>query len=137
MKWLLPIPLVCAMAGFVLGFLSTFSFLAIQIDASGWPALGLAALGAVLGWGVGMLLQGPEGRGRTVARWCVATAAVVRTVSFLFGFVGPILLKPDSPQGPLLGIFFTGPLGAIAGAVLGALIGLVVPTAGYGWRQKA
>jgi hypothetical protein len=31
------------------------------------------------------------------------------------------------PQGPLLGIFFTGPLGAIVGAVAGAIIGLLVP----------
>ncbi len=54
---------------------------------------------------------------------------VVGVVSFLAGFVGPIILRPDSPQGPLLGIFFTGPLGAFAGAVLGVLIGLLVPAA--------
>ena len=44
-------------------------------------------------------------------------------VAFLAGFVGPILLTPGSPQGPLLGIFITGPLGALAGAVLGLIIG--------------
>jgi len=53
---------------------------------------------------------------------------VVGGISFLAGFVGPILLDPNSPQGPLLGIFFTGPLGAIAGAILGAVIGLLVPS---------
>jgi hypothetical protein len=47
----------------------------------------------------------------------------------LIGFAGPIILDPNSPQGPLLGIFFTGPLGALAGAVLGAVIGLLVPGA--------
>jgi uncharacterized membrane protein YeaQ/YmgE (transglycosylase-associated protein family) len=52
---------------------------------------------------------------------------VVGVISFLAGFVGPIILKPNSPQGPLLGIFFTGPLGALAGAVAGAIIGLLVP----------
>jgi hypothetical protein len=36
-----------------------------------------------------------------------------------------MLLAPNSPQGPLLGIFFTGPLGALAGAVLGVFIGLL------------
>jgi len=35
------------------------------------------------------------------------------------GFFGPIFLNPDANQGPLLGIFITGPGGAIAGAVLG------------------
>jgi len=54
-----------------------------------------------------------------LARWCVA---------FLAGFVGPMVLRPDLPQGPLLGIFFTGPLGAIAGAILGAVVGLLVPS---------
>jgi hypothetical protein len=51
-------------------------------------------------------------------------AAIVGCASFLVGFVGPILFQPDSPQGPLLGIFITGPLGTVAGAALGALIGL-------------
>jgi hypothetical protein len=54
---------------------------------------------------------------------------VVGVISFLAGFVGPIILDPNSPQGPLLGIFFTGPLGAIVGAVAGAIIGLLVPAA--------
>jgi len=39
-----------------------------------------------------------------------------------------MILRPDLPQGPLLGIFYTGPLGAIAGAILGAVIGLLVPS---------
>ena len=55
-------------------------------------------------------------------------ATVVGGISFLAGFAGPILLTPDSPQGPLLGIFVTGPLGFLAGAVLGALVGMLVPT---------
>jgi hypothetical protein len=52
---------------------------------------------------------------------------VVGVISFLAGFVGPLIFYPNSPQGPLLGIFFTGPLGALAGAVAGAIIGLLVP----------
>jgi hypothetical protein len=35
------------------------------------------------------------------------------------GFFGPMLLNPDANQGPMLGIFITGPGGALAGAVLG------------------
>ena len=37
------------------------------------------------------------------------------------GFLGPIFLNPDANQGPLLGLFITGPGGALAGAVLGFL----------------
>src|SRR5688572_33441777 len=36
-------------------------------------------------------------------------------VSFLVGFVGPIILAPDANQGPLLGIIYTGPIGTWAG----------------------
>jgi hypothetical protein len=123
----LPAPVVGAMAGFILGFLSVFSLRFVRIDASGWPSWGLAAVGAILGCGVGVLFQGPPGRGRTVGRWSAVTAAVVGVVSFLYGFVGPLIVHPDWPQGPLKGIFYTGPLGANAGAALGALIGLVIP----------
>ena len=42
-------------------------------------------------------------------------------LGFVVGFYGPIYFLPDSPQGPLIGIFFTGPYGAIAGAIVGGL----------------
>jgi hypothetical protein len=45
------------------------------------------------------------------------------TVGFAAGFIGPIALNPSANQGPLLGIFITGPGGAVLGAVLGALLG--------------
>jgi len=49
--------------------------------------------------------------------WALALGAVGGAA----GFFGPILLNPDANQGPLLGIFITGPGGAIAGAMLGFL----------------
>lgn len=55
---------------------------------------------------------------------------IVGGVSFLIGFVGPLIFSPDSNTGPLLGIFVTGPLGSIAGAVCGVVIGLVVRNPG-------
>jgi len=36
-------------------------------------------------------------------------------LGFLLGFFGPMLLWPGSAQGPMLGIFITGPLGAVIG----------------------
>jgi hypothetical protein len=58
---------------------------------------------------------------RTHMKRTLLWALVVGTLAFLAGFVGPILLRPDSNQGPLLGIFITGP----AGFVLGGLVGFV------------
>ncbi len=47
--------------------------------------------------------------------WALSLGAV----GFAAGFLGPIYLNPDANQGPLLGLFITGPGGALAGAVLG------------------
>lgn len=38
-------------------------------------------------------------------------------IGFALGFFGPIFLSPASAQGPLLGIFVTGPLGAVVGLI--------------------
>ncbi|WP_296706114.1 hypothetical protein [Rhodoblastus sp.] len=40
---------------------------------------------------------------------------------FAAGFFGPMIFTPGANQGPLLGLFITGPLGFVAGAVGGAL----------------
>jgi len=40
---------------------------------------------------------------------------------FAAGFFGPIALNPEANQGPLVGIFITGPLGTLAGLVLGVI----------------
>jgi hypothetical protein len=45
-------------------------------------------------------------------------------VSFVAGFFGPIIFAPEANQGPLLGLFITGPLGAIVGAVGGGVFWL-------------
>jgi hypothetical protein len=48
-------------------------------------------------------------------RWPIALGLT----GFIAGFLGPIVLNPDANQGPMLGLFITGPGGAIAGLVLG------------------
>ena len=52
-------------------------------------------------------------------------AVIIGSISFAAGFFGPIILQPDSPQGPMLGIFFTGPAGFIVGLIGGAITGFV------------
>lgn len=128
MKRFLPDPVMGALVGFALGFMLSFNLAFLGVDGTGWVAVGVAFVGAVVGWVAGYFHDQPAGRARTVARWCAATAGVLGAVSFLVGFAGPILLRPDLPQRPLLGIFCTGPLGALAGAVLGAVLGLLVPS---------
>lgn len=53
-------------------------------------------------------------------------AVVVGALGFAIGFFGPMFwLNHNSPQGPMLGIFITGPLGAITGFVGGLVVGFV------------
>lgn len=43
---------------------------------------------------------------------------------FAAGFLGPMVLAPEANQGPLLGIFVTGPAGVVIGAIAGLVYGL-------------
>jgi len=54
--------------------------------------------------------------------WIVLrTALVVGAIGFVVGFFGPLAWAPGANQGPLLGIFITGPIGVLLGAALGWL----------------
>ena len=46
---------------------------------------------------------------------------IVGIASFLIGYIGPIIFYPSANQGPLLGIFITGPLGFFIGIIVGGI----------------
>ncbi|MDA3792293.1 MAG: hypothetical protein PF545_01355 [Elusimicrobia bacterium] len=48
-------------------------------------------------------------------------AIVLGGIGFFVGFFGPIIFTPDAAQGPLLGIFITGPVCFLLGAIGGSL----------------
>lgn len=48
-------------------------------------------------------------------------AAILGGLGFVAGFFGPMILAPQANQGPLLGLFITGPAGVVIGAIAGAL----------------
>ena len=49
----------------------------------------------------------------------MAPALLVGGIGFAAGFLGPIVFAPDANQGPLLGIFITGPIGFLVGLAWG------------------
>jgi hypothetical protein len=57
-------------------------------------------------------------------KYALVGGIILGGLGFVGGFFGPIIFTPESNQGPLLGIFITGPLGFVLGAVLGALASL-------------
>ena len=60
---------------------------------------------------------------------------VLGAVGFVFGFVGPMVLSPESNIGPIIGILITGPGGVLAGLLLGVLFKLL--PVGAGFRKAA
>ena len=48
-------------------------------------------------------------------------AVIFGAIGFSAGFFGPIFFAPQANQGPLLGIFITGPLGFVLGGIAGFL----------------
>jgi hypothetical protein len=65
-----------------------------------------------------------------IGLWVLALGAV----GFACGFFGPIALNPGANQGPLLGIFITGPGGAMFGLVAGVVARGLPLSAGQRWR---
>jgi hypothetical protein len=68
---------------------------------------------------------------RLSIRW----ALVLGAVGFAAGFFGPMVLSPESNLGPIIGVLFTGPGAAVAGAILGAIFS-ALPVSRTG-RQQA
>ena len=68
------------------------------------------------------VLRGHIAESRAVMGAGCLSGLVVGGVAFLAGFIGPILLTPEANQGPLLGIFFTGPLGFVVGTAGGVIV---------------
>ena len=53
-------------------------------------------------------------------------------VGFAIGFWGPIYWSPEANQGPLLGIFFTGPAAALLGIIAGTIRSIYLARRGGG-----
>ncbi|HEX5031481.1 MAG TPA: hypothetical protein VFX78_08490 [Candidatus Eisenbacteria bacterium] len=112
-------------AAIVAALLTVYAVVGIAGLMKGFDLIGamLVALAATLAWlGWWFVIRG----WRTVQarlKWALLGGIVVGGLGFLLGFFGPLLWAPDANQGPLLGIFITGPIGFIVGAVAGALLG--------------
>jgi hypothetical protein len=99
------------------GLLIAVSQLRLGFDLLG-IAMGLGTLAlATVCWG--FVLYGHLPRARTRMKYALLGGVLVGGTGFVLGFFGPILLTPSANQGPLLGIFVSGPLGFFVGAVAG------------------
>jgi hypothetical protein len=106
---------VCAgLAAFVVGYWVPGSLL-----PDGWAT----ACGLAIGLMAAGIVWAGAGSKSDVARFAVLGAAWCGLIGFVGGFFGPMIFAPDANQGPMLGLFITGPGGFVLGGVVGALVG--------------
>jgi hypothetical protein len=128
---LLPDPVVGALLGFIVGYMAANSFSFLGMDTPRFLSLAAGVFGAIGGCVVGVLRQGPPGRGRAVGWWCATMLISLGCASLVIGLIGCMLFVPGTLSF-LLAYFVIGPLGAVLGAACGVVLGLVVRNPGTG-----
>ena len=87
--------------------------------------MGLILLLVLLGVAVAIRYGTFGERPRAIARVGLRHAFIIGGISFAVGYCGPIIWAPEANQGPLLGIFITGPLGFVVGFAIGVVRALL------------
>jgi uncharacterized membrane protein YeaQ/YmgE (transglycosylase-associated protein family) len=59
--------------------------------------------------------------------WAGLGAVMLGLTGFLIGFFGPMHFQPWANQGPMVGIFVTGPGGVVLGAIAGTALSIARP----------
>jgi len=112
---------ICSVGSFYFLYWMAFSTLFSGRTTAWVPLAGSAVCAVIVGRYVWRRTASlPQGLASSI----VLGGVVVGAVGFVGGFVGSIIFAPDANQGPLLGLFITGPLGALVGAVGGAVVWL-------------
>jgi hypothetical protein len=82
------------------------------------PTIAVLIGGAIIG---AALVYGSGGREASDFSRIFFWGAAIGAPSFVAGFLGPLYIGPESPQGPLFGIFMSGPAGALVGCAIGVV----------------
>jgi hypothetical protein len=106
---------------FLTVYFFSFWLLFVQIvpDEMAWLASTMSLLTAAAAsyWAWSKTADAGGGVLTTALHW----AMVVGAPGFTAGFFGQLIFTPEANQGPLLGIFISGPLGFILGGVAGLI----------------
>lgn len=114
------------LAGISSGVLASVLVLALRSLTRETTVLSLvlcAFLATLLALSTWFAVRAQSAEARVNMRAACRGGLILGGVAFAIGYIGPVVITPEANQGPLIGIFFTGPLGFVVG-VAGAL----------GWR---
>jgi len=104
-------------------FVFWISFAFVPFGEQDWLATVMAlACGIVAGRFVWLRLSAADG---SVVALMLTGALITGGIGFVGGFFGPMIFAPGANQGPLLGLFITGPLGFLLGGAGGLVYGLM------------
>ena len=100
-------------------FVYWLPFAFVPLEEREWVASLVSLLCAVLAGRFLWTRTGDAARQRGLLAAMGSGALALGGIGFCAGFFGPLLLAPDANQGPLLGLFITGPLGFLLGGIGG------------------
>lgn len=93
------------------------ALLLVSADREHWIA-NIVSLICALGAGWYVWSRTGHGPTKIVSRIFYG-GLILGGIGFIAGFIGPLIFSPGASQGPLLGIFITGPLGFLLGGIGG------------------
>ena len=88
----------------------------VQLLFAGLSMVTLGLISWMLGLGIGSVKLTDK------LRNSFRLGASVGVGGFFVGFIVPMIVSPDAPLGPVIGFIYTGPISALAGAALGAIL---------------
>lgn len=110
---------LASLAGFIVAYVVAWMTTLLLLPGVGfWHSLLPLSLATAFSIWIWRALARPD---PGLAARILAPTAIGGATGFVLGFFGPMLLVPGANQGPLLGLFVTGP----AGALIGLIVGLV------------
>jgi len=101
-------------------YIAILFVLAFTTEAASTKSRHLIAITAAVFIGLFLWLITRDKPGKFIGQ-LVKTALLTGGTGFLIGFVGPLIFYPEANQGPLIGIFITGPISFLGGLITGGL----------------
>ena len=110
--------IITLLAGFVVLFFLTTIISIFTTNSDLVSALISFPFACFMSWSIWHSISGKK-----IGTWfyCLSGALLIGAISFIIGFIGPMLIVPEANQGPMLGLFIAGPIGTIVGAIAGLI----------------